>query len=262
MLEPSTPSEELDPPPLSFGTEGGAFGDYELLEVLARGGMGVVYRARQISLNRLVALKMIRAGDFASDAERQRFQAEAEAAAHLDHPNIVPVYAVGEDDGQDYFAMKLIEGDSLQRVLSAQCPVPGQTCDVRKTPLNTDHWSLNTLASLVAKIARAVHYAHQRGVLHRDLKPANILVDAQGEPFVTDFGLAKRLESSLDLTLSGAVLGSPNYMSPEQAAGRSREITTAADVYSLGAILYELLTGRPPFLADTPLATLRKVVED
>ncbi len=245
------------------------FGDYELLEILARGGMGMVYRARQISLGRIVALKMIRAGEFASQAERQRFQAEAEAAAQLDHPNIVPVYEVGETDSQAYFAMKLINGGSLQEALSrAHSPftrpssLNGPTCDHRASPLDANHWSLKTLATLMAKVARAVHYAHQRGVLHRDLKPSNILIDVQGEPFVTDFGLAKRLDSSLDLTLSGAVLGSPNYMSPEQANGRSHEITTAADVYGLGAILYELLAGCAPFQADTPLATMRKVVEE
>ena len=260
ILEPATPEDETADDPLS--ARRGAFGDYEILEVIACGGMGVVYRARQISLHRIVALKMIRAGNFASEAEQKRFRAEAEAAAHLDHSNIVPIFEIGECDGQDYFAMKLIEGASLQEVIGGQYLASKHASGEREAPLKKEHWSLTTLAALVAKVAHAVHYAHQRGVLHRDLKPANILLDAGSEPFITDFGLAKRIETGLDLTLSGAVIGTPNYMSPEQAAGRSREITTAADVYSLGAILYELIAGRPPFQADTPLATMRKVVEE
>ena len=247
MLEPAALEEEAGAEPgLPAGEKSRSFGDYELLELIARGGMGVVYRARHRALHRVVALKMIRAGEFASEAERQRFQAEAEAAAHLDHPNIVPVYEVGEHDGQHYFAMKLVEGGSLaQRMANSPSLITN-----------------DETAQLLATIARAVHYAHQRGVLHRDLKPANILLDAHAEPFVSDFGLAKRLETSLDLTLSGAIIGTPNYMSPEQAAGRSQEITTAADIYSLGAILYELLAGQPPFQADTTLATMRMVVEE
>lgn len=231
---------EPEPDPVESEPALRAFGDYELIHVVARGGMGVVYRARHRRLHRVVALKMIRAGEFAGEAERKRFRAEAEAAAQLDHPNIVPIYEVGEGDGQDYFSMKLIEGGSLAENLS-------RVADP---------------ARLVAKLARAVDYAHQHGVLHRDLKPGNVLIDSQGEPYLTDFGLAKRAGSSLDLTLSGAVLGTPNYMPPEQAAGGSKAITTAADVYSLGAILYELLAGRPPFQADTPLATMRAVMEE
>lgn len=240
---------EEDPHPQATTGGGDAprlFGDYELIEVLARGGMGVVYRARQRSLNRIVALKMIRAGEFASEAERQRFRAEAEAAAHLEHPNIVPLYEIAEREGEDFFSMKLIEGGSLAgRIANLNSQISNQQA-----------------AQLLAKIARAVHYAHQRGVLHRDLKPGNVLLDAQGEPFLTDFGLAKRAESSLGLTLSGAVLGTPSYMPPEQAAGGSKVITTAADIYGLGAILYELIAGRPPFQADTPLATMRAVIEE
>jgi WD40 repeat protein/tRNA A-37 threonylcarbamoyl transferase component Bud32 len=215
------------------------FGDYELLEVIARGGMGVVYKARQVSLNRMVALKMILKGELATARDVARFRAEAEAAANLDHPHIVPIYEVGEHDGQQYYAMRYVEGASLTRRPRA---------DARKE------------ASLVATVALAVHHAHQHGILHRDLKPSNILVDAAGTPLVADFGLAKRVDADRSLTESGALVGTPRYMAPEQAAGR-KDLTVAADVYSLGVVLYERLTGQTPFPGETVPEILRQVQE-
>jgi WD40 repeat protein/tRNA A-37 threonylcarbamoyl transferase component Bud32 len=235
-------------------------GDYELIEEIARGGMGIVYRARQASLQRVVALKLILTGRLATEAEMKRFRTEAEAAAHLDHPNIVPIYEVGESEGRHFFTMKFVEGGSVAEQIENR----GLKIEDRAEnhPPSSILHSQSSIASLVAKTARAIHYAHQRGILHRDLKPANILLDASGEPLVSDFGLAKRADEASGLTLSGTILGSPNYMAPEQAAGGTKQLTTAADIYSLGAILYHLLAGRPPFRADTPLETMRKVVEE
>ncbi len=220
------------------------FGDYELLEEIARGGMGVVWKARQISLNRTVALKMILAGKLASETEVQRFRREAEAAANLQHPNIVAIHEVREQDGQHYYSMDYIEGRDLAAIVSENGPLPPERA-----------------ADCVKTIAEAVHFAHQRGTLHRDLKPQNVLMDAAAVPHITDFGLAKFIARDESLTQTGAAMGSPSYMPPEQAVGHLDQIGPHSDVYSLGAILYELLTGRPPFRAETAMATMRLVME-
>ncbi|HUE14183.1 MAG TPA: protein kinase [Planctomycetaceae bacterium] len=219
------------------------FGDYEILEEIARGGMGVVYKARQMSLNRLVALKMILAGEWATPEARQRFRAEAEAAANLQHPIIVAIHEVGEHEGQQYFSMDFVAGKNLADL-------------VRGNPLSAER-----AAAYVKTIAEAVHFAHQRGILHRDLKPQNVLIDAEDRPRITDFGLAKRVDTDSGLTRTGDVLGSPSYMSPEQADSRPDEVGPESDVYSLGAILYELLTGHPPFHGATTLETLCQVIQ-
>lgn len=218
-------------------------GGYELLEELGRGGMGVVYRARQLGLDREVAVKMILRGQLATPSERERFCAEAEAAARLDHPNIVPVYEVGEAEGRPFFSMKYIAGRTLAQLL-AEHPLPAHQA-----------------ASILAAVSRAIHFAHEKGVLHRDLKPSNILIDADGEPHITDFGLAKRIADPVSLTKSGAILGTPSYMAPEQAAGARGQVGPASDVYSLGAVLYHMLTGRPPFQAASPVDTVLLVLE-
>jgi len=239
---------------------GSRLGDYEILKEIARGGMGVVYRVRHLSLNRDVALKMILGSQQANDHSLRRFRVEAEAVAHLDHPNIVPIYEVGDISGKPYFTMKLVEGGSLsERLHEFQLPHSEQERGPGRAVLAQKGIQL---AGLLAAVARAVHHAHQRGILHRDLKPANILLDSEGRPLVADFGLAKRVEGPTHLTQSQTVVGTANYMAPEQAQGNKIPLTTSADVYSLGAILYELLTGRPPFLGDSYLATLIKVVEE
>ena len=219
------------------------FGDYELVEEIARGGMGVVYKARQINLNRIVALKMILAGQLASEQDVQRFRTEAESAANLDHPRIVPIYEVGQHAGQHYFSMGFVDGKSLAQKL-VDCPMAPRDA-----------------AEMLLKICDGVAYAHERGVIHRDLKPANILLDQNEQPKVTDFGLAKKLGSDSNLTGTGQILGTPSYMAPEQASGKIDEVGKLADIYSLGAILYCLLTGRPPFQAANPMDTLLQVLD-
>ena len=219
------------------------FGGYELLAEIAHGGMGVVFKARQTKLNRIVALKMILAGQLASDEAIRRFYAEAQAVAQLEHPHIVPIYEIGEHQGQHFFSMAFVEGGSLQmRVSSGPLPPP-------------------EAAQLVADVAQGVQYAHQHGIVHRDLKPQNILLDQEGQPKITDFGLAKQMQAGDGLTASGEILGTPSYMAPEQAAGRLHDVGPAADIYALGAILYCLLTGRPPFQAAGLSETLRQVQE-
>ncbi|HUD47553.1 MAG TPA: serine/threonine-protein kinase [Candidatus Baltobacteraceae bacterium] len=241
-------SPELVSLPLSAGASSPCrvryFGDYELQEEIARGGMGVVWKARQSSLNRTVALKMILAGKLAGDAEVQRFHREAEAAANLQHPNIVAIHEVGEHDGQHYYSMDYVAGRDLGALVREGGPLRAARA-----------------AECLKTIAEAVHFAHQRGTLHRDLKPQNVLMDAAGVPRITDFGLAKFIERDESLTQTGAAMGSPSYMPPEQAAGRLDQVGPHSDVYALGAILYELLTGRPPFRAETAVATMRQVME-
>jgi WD40 repeat protein len=229
--------EETAGPPVSIP-------GYEVLGELGRGGMGVIYKARQTGLNRTVALKMVLAPALAGPAGLARFRREAEAAARLHHPHIVQIYEVGEHGGRPYLALEYVEGETLARRLAGAPPAAGQA------------------AELAEALARAMHHAHQRGVIHRDLKPANVLLSEDGTPKVTDFGLAKLLEGEAAQTQTGAILGTPSYMAPEQAAGRGQHVGPATDVYALGAILYELLTGRPPFRAETPLATVQQVAAE
>ena len=235
----STRSDERVPPsPMLMD-----FGDYELLEQIGRGGQGVVFRARQKSLNRTVALKIIGLGQWATKAHLKRFRLEAEAAARLEHPGIVPIHEVGERDGSCYFSMKFVEGGQLDEV-------------VRREPM-----PIRQAAELIAKVARTVHYAHEHGILHRDIKPGNILLDAKGEPHLTDFGLARLVESESSVTHTLDVLGTPSYMAPEQAVGNNAQVTGATDVYGLGAVLYQLLTGQPPFAGGTTYETIKLLLD-
>jgi serine/threonine protein kinase/tetratricopeptide (TPR) repeat protein len=229
-----------EPSPLGMQME---YGDYELLKEIGRGGQGVVYRARQKSLNRTVALKVISLGQWATQVHLKRFRLEAEAAASLDDPRIVPIYEIGERDGSCYFSMKFVEGGQLDEV-------------VRDKPM-----SIRPAAELIAKLARTVHYAHERGILHRDIKPGNILLDANGEPHLADFGLARLVETESTVTRTTEVLGTPSYMAPEQASGNNAVLTSATDIYGLGAVFYQLLTGHPPFVGGTTYQTIRMVME-
>lgn len=241
--QPTLSYHATDPPPDPTDRERVRyFGEYELISEIARGGMGVVYKARQVKLNRTVALKMILSGELAGDEQVQRFKAEAEAAAKLDHPGIVPIYEIGEHRGQHYFSMSYVDGKSLNAWIK-ECPLPSREA-----------------AIILQKVAEAIAYAHSKGIIHRDLKPGNVLIDPNGEPKVTDFGLAKQTHSDRDLTRTGMVVGTPSYMPPEQAAARG-DIGPAADIYSLGAVLYAMLTGRPPFQSSNALDTIIQVLE-
>lgn len=240
-LSPDTPTSRPSRPPPA-GLSSRFFGDYEILREIARGGMGVVYEARELGLNRRVALKMVPSHPIFSDEARLRLRVEIEAVAQLEHPNIVPLYASGEHEGIHFFTMRLVEGGDLAAQLQRGAP-------------------LRTVVGQLITVCRAVHHAHQRGILHRDLKPSNILVDAQGVPHVADFGLARSIDPDGGFTFTSSVLGSPNYMAPEQAAGRTRQLTTAVDVYGLGSILYHAIAGQPPFLAGSPIETLRQVLD-
>ena len=248
------------PPEMVPQTTSAQFDDYELLERIGRGGMGVVYKARQKSLNRLIALKMLTPHSAAFPRVAERLRLEAETAASLHHPNIVTIHDVGEKDGHPFFTMELIEGEGMDKFIEQTgYRFPGFHHAEQTQARGPQACVVRTLRT----IARAVDYAHKHGVLHRDLKPANVVMDAAGEPHLTDFGLAKILgQDRARSTESGSVLGTPAYMSPEQAAGGSKRVSTAADIYSLGAVFYEMLTGHPPFRADTPLETLRRVTEE
>src|SRR5215475_5187638 len=219
------------------------FGDYELLQEIGRGVQGVVYRAHQKSLNRTVALKFIALGPWATEGHTRRFRREAKAAAGLDHSGIVPIYEVGERDGWCYFSMKLVEGGQLDEIVKRE-PMP-----------------IARAVELIARVARTVHYAHEHGVLHRDIKPGNILLDAKGEPLLTDFGLARLVEAESTITRTKEMMGTPSYMAPEQALPANAQLTSAIDVYGLGAVLYQLLTGHPPFAAETIYETIRLRLE-
>jgi TolB-like protein/Tfp pilus assembly protein PilF/predicted Ser/Thr protein kinase len=250
--EPGNPEElsprKANPPPGNKTTTHiaellGELGDYELLEEVGRGGQGVVFRARQKSLNRTVALKVISLGQWASKAHLKRFRLEAEAAAKLEHPGIVPIHEVGERDGSCYFSMKFIEGGQLDQVARRE-PMP-----------------IRRAVELIAKVARTVNYAHEHGILHRDIKPGNILLDQEGAPHLTDFGLARLVESESSVTQTLDVLGTPSYMAPEQAVGNNAAVSSATDVYGLGAVFYQLLTGQPPFAGGATYETIKLLLD-
>src|SRR5437660_2079677 len=221
----------------------GELGDYDLLEEIGRGGQGVVFRARQKSLNRTVALKVISLGQWASKAHLKRFRLEAEAAARLEHPGIVPIHEVGERDGSCYFSMKFVEGGQLDEVARRE-PIP-----------------IRRAVELMANVARTVHYAHEHGILHRDIKPGNILLDTKGEAHLTDFGLARLVESESSVTHTLDVLGTPSYMAPEQAIGNNAAVSSTTDVYGLGAVLYQSLTGHPPFAGGATYETIKLLLD-
>src|SRR5437660_2992214 len=221
----------------------GELGDYELLEEVGRGGQGVVFRARQKSLNRTVALKVISLGQWASKAHLKRFRLEAEAAAHLEHPGIVPIHEVGERDGSCYFSMKFVEGGQLDEVARRE-PIP-----------------IRRAVELMANVARTVHDAHEHGILHRDIKPGNILLDTKGEAHLTDFGLARLVETECTVTHTLDVLGTPSYMAPEQAIGNNAAVSSTTDVYGLGAVLYQLLTSQPPFAGGATYETIKLLLD-
>ena len=242
-----TPRPDLDPDadtpiPWPAGTELPRISGYDVEALLGRGGMGIVYKARHLRLNRPVALKMLIAGAYAGPHERARFQREAEAVAGLRHANIVQVYDVGDHQGWPYFTMELLEGGSLAQAL-AGTPQPARQA-----------------AALLATLAEAVQVAHRGGIVHRDLKPANILLTADGTPKIADFGLARHFDEGPALTLSGTRIGTPSYMAPEQVIGKAGTIGPAADIYALGGLLYEVLTGRPPFRGETAAETERQVI--
>jgi serine/threonine protein kinase/predicted Zn-dependent protease len=245
--ETPSPPDENEPPIKKKSARAaellGELGDYELLEEVGRGGQGVVFRARQKSLNRVVALKVISLGQWASKAHLRRFRLEAEAAARLEHPGIVPIHEVGERDGSCYFSMKFIEGGQLDEV-------------AKREPMPIRH-----AVELIAKVARTVHYAHEHGILHRDIKPGNVLLDTKGEPHLTDFGLARLVESESSVTQTLDVLGTPSYMAPEQAIGNNAAVSSATDVYGLGAVLYQLLTGQPPFAGGATYETIKLLLD-
>src|SRR5438132_2046584 len=232
------------------------FGDYELLEEIGRGSQGVVYRVRQKSLNRIVALKVIALGHWATEPHVKRFRREAEAAARLNHHGIVPIYEVGERDGACYFSMGLVEGGQLDAMLES-----GRCGDTDSSRGEREPMRIRSAVELIVKLARTVQYAHEHNILHRDIKPGNILLDAKGEPHLTDFGLARLVEAESTVTGTLEVLGTPSYMAPEQAAGETTKVSKATDVYGLGAVLYQLLTRRPPFAGGTTYDTIKLLLE-